>query len=335
MNARIRLVAVSTALLAPWCHAQGPDLELLPEDTTFVVHAEVQQVAQLLDLERILSRVRGGKSDLPRGRVRLEADVLQMIEDQWGVRPLRELRSVTLFGDKDFDEPTVMIRVSDEFDRLLDGMRDAGALRPELHAGLEFERLDGASLASALGVDDGGDHDGGGYVFVQPVNEGLAILVGERPRDLVHAARVLHGDALSVRHAHRPALEGRPGGQSIVFAELASSLEDLTRRTPASKIAGKVRRVVLDVTANGDSLGVVLAAETDSAEDARDVAAVIDGLRGLVSLAATEEHVPPFVAEALRSARADAAGTRVTVRFRFSIDELRTIVHEHADEAFR
>ena len=67
-------------------------------------------------------------------------------------------------------------------------------------------------------------------------------------------------------------------------------------------------------------------ADTESKSDASDVAAIVNGLRGLISLAGDMEDVPEIVRRVVADARAEADENRVSVRLAVPIRELRELI---------
>lgn len=326
MTTKTHLVAAAwLAVFCPLAPAQDPDL--LPADTTFVAHVDV---ARLLDLIGVEALLRHAGDD-----AREVTDALERVERQWGFDFLRDIRSVTVFGSELMDRaPQVMLVTTARLDGVIDALRDDRGLRSVRSSGLEFHRLDPAGLVRALGIEDAeveGDADGP-VIYVQRLDDDRrAVLIGERAESVAGAARVLAGEAPSLGRDARLGLRATQG--SIAYVEVATDFEGLMERTPASTIAGKVRRVAAELSEDDGALTLELAADTDSARDARDVAAVIDGLRGLVSLAgAAAEDIPELARDVIASARAQARDERVTLRLSASLRELRELVEREIGE---
>ena len=106
------------------------------------------------------------------------------------------------------------------------------------------------------------------------------------------------------------------------------------RETPASMLAEKVRGLALDLSESQDTMELTLAVATSSRRDATDVEALINGLRGLISLVGDVEDVPDVVRRTLEELRAEADGNRVTVRLSVPLRELRRLVEDAIREGW-
>jgi hypothetical protein len=319
---RIRTFLVAAALAAAVRPASAQDLaDLLPPDTAFAAHFDVARIAAFVGVDDLLARVGGDDGEEA-------AEVLRRLRRDLRFDPLADVCSVTLFGtDLAGGKPSVMIITSDAVDGAIETLRDAGGLRAVERDGLEFLRLDGAGVARALGFGDADAGDGDAAVlYVHRLAGGRrAILVGETGQDLAAGARAL---ARREARRERPALELRPTADALVWFEVATSLEELARRTPASKLAGKIRRLSAEIAEDDGELALSLHVDVDSERDARDVAAIVNGLRALLSLADVDEDVPELARRTLAEARAEADGERVTVRLSVPAAELRDLLHE-------
>lgn len=307
--------------------AQGPDPRLLPADTTFVAHVDLAAVAKLMDVEGILAQARDGEG--PLGRDGREAtEILDRIQDELGLNLLRDLHAVTVFSsDVERGEPTVMLTVSSRIDGVIDRLKEQGVLSSERSGGVGFLRLSLSALAERMGERAGGG-DEAGYLYVREVGSKRAILIGQHARDLVGAARVLEGEAKSAEQGEGNLLQGRPGRGAIIYVELAGALEKWTRRTPASQIGERVRRLAVEVGGDDGQVSLEVSAHTESDADARNVAAVVNGLRGLLALTDASEEIPPAAREALRDARAEAKGGRVSVRLELSLESIKQLIED-------
>ncbi len=318
------LLATTLALLSADLKAQGPDASLLPADTAFVVHVDVQRLAGLIGVNDLLEQLSDSEA-------REVSDMLGQIEQRLGFDPIRDIRSVTVFGsDLAGAEPTVMLITDDSLDDALEALDEEGALRTVRDGGLRFQQINAAGVAAALGIEDvDASEDDTLVLYVQRIGRNRrAVLFGERTADILAAARVLDDDERSLEQARQPALNLRSSQGSFLYFEVSSSLEDILRETPASVLASKVRGLALDLSEEQDVVDIRLTATTASREDARDVEDLVDGLRSLLSLAGDMTEVPEAVRGLLNGIRADSDGDRVTVRLSIPFRELRRMLEE-------
>ena len=78
----------------------------------------------------------------------------------------------------------------------------------------------------------------------------------------------------------------------------------------------------------GSSAISTVSIATASRQDARDVEALINGLRGLMSLASGVGDIPDAARRLLEDVEAESDGNRVTIQFSVPLRELRQIVED-------
>lgn len=313
MRHRTHLVSAMLAVVLPAAvPAQGPAAELLPADTGFVAHVDFRQISQLFDVRDMLESALADEGE--DGEQVLA--VLRRLERRYGFDPLRDLHSVTVF-DRDIpdDTPQVLLIAGGGTGDLIAGMRDEGALERERRGGLRFDRLRPSGVAGLLGVPDVDGHDDDApLLYIEELGRGRhAILIGSGADELMDAALVLDGEEPSMadRRGHDLQLRSSPG--SMAYVEVGVPLEEWADDGAGSQIAQKVQGFAAEVGEDGDELHLRLAVRTESAADARAVAAVVNGLRGLVQLAGESEDIPEFARDTIADAVAEADGDRVTV----------------------
>ena len=155
--------------------------------------------------------------------------------------------------------------------------------------------------------------------------------MGERPENIVDAARVFDDEDLSLAEARDPALQIRPSRGTLIYFEAANSLEELLGQSPASVLADKVRGFAVDVSEEQGMVNLQVTVATASRRDARNVEALIYGLRALISLAEGFEgldEIPDFARGLLGELRADADGNRVTVSVSLPSRQLRQMLEQ-------
>lgn len=315
-------------MFSPALIAQGPDRSLVPADASFVVHVDLQRVADVLGLDALME-------GLPESEGREINDMLRRMEDRLGFDPRRDIRSVTVFGsDLSGRDPGVVFITTDALDDALEALEDAGALSTDREGGIRFQRISAEGLIDALRIEDADVSSNDSlYIVTKRVGRNRrAVLVGENPRQMVDAARVFEDEDRSLAEARDPNLELRPSSGSMVYVEATNSLEELLGQSPASMLADKVRGLSVDVSEDQDNVQVLLTVATSSREDARNVESMINGLRGLISLAQGMEEldeIPELAREILDELDADADGNRVTVRLSVPLREIRQALRNH------
>lgn len=324
MLMRLPIVAAAVAAaFAPRSLAQGLGPEHLPADTAFVVHVDLEQISNLVGLDRLLEDFIEEEGEQVR-------DVLRHVRRDWGFDPLRDIHSVTVFGpDVDVDDHHFIVVTSDRLDGVVDALRDHRALVASERDGIRFHRLSAEGLFDALDVEERDvDSEDSAAMSVHEIDrDHRAIVVAERLADIAKPTRVLQGDARSLADARDPRLRFRPARGTLAYAEI-TSFEEFLDRSPASRVADKVRRVAVELSAEQDLLRLRATADTESKRDAQDVAAIVNGLRGLLSLSGMAEELPEIVRDLSADARVGADGKQVVVRVSVPIDALRSLIED-------
>lgn len=321
------LPAVLAVVFSPAVLAQGPDRSLVPADASFVVHVDLQRVFSVLGLDDLMDTLEDRDA-------RELSDVLGRVEDRLRFNPREDIRSVTVFGrDLNGRTPGVVFITTDALDDALAALEEDGVVSTDRQGGLRFQIISGRGLVEFLRVEgaDVGDNDSLAIFVKELRGNRRAVLVGERPDDILGAARVFEDQDLSLAGRRDTNLELRASSGSIVYVEATNSMEELLGESPASMLADKVRGLAVDVSEEQDNLRVQLTVATSSARDARDVESIIVGLRGLISLAEGLEDLddlPEIARGILNELDADADGNRVTVSVALPLAELRRALRD-------
>lgn len=307
----------AASLLAASATAQDLRPEYLPRDTSYLLHIDARRAAELIGIEKF-------DDDFEEARDRLKSAL--------GFDPLRDVLSITAFGSSDeHDDASILVITNDRLDGAMRTLDDEGAVERFRSRRLDFVRLAPQGVARALGVrDEKIDTDGKSPVlYISKLDDDRrAVLIGEDAGSLLPSARVLDDDAPSLADAEEPNIDVRNARDAIVYLEVTTSLSKFTRDTPASRIGDKVRRIAMAITAANDELTVKLVADTGSKEDARNVTAILDGLRALITLTDLDEEVPEEVREVIQSIEVRANGSEVHLQLHIEMEVVQSVLDE-------
>jgi len=304
-----------------------PRASQLPAETTVLVHLDVRG---LLDFTGLASRVRreyeGALREL--GREGREGERLVDLIEGFGLDPTRDLHGVTVYGNESRETFAVMLTVSDRFDRVMDWMRDERVARERERDDVRFMSVDLADLGAALGAED---VDPGQEVFAFAVrrdDDRRRILIAESTSDLLRAARAWDGRGRTAADEER-ILARSPRRGTLVHAEIATSFAELVKDTPASGVASRLQRITASVSQDDGDLRLEVDLHTGSDKDAEAIAAVLNGLKGLLHMVDLDQDVPEEVLEAVRRMRADVDDRRVELRLTLPGDLVRDAIREN------
>ena len=185
MNRNLVVLAAVAATLSPALIAQGSVRSLVPADAAFVVHVDLQKVADLIGLDTLMGHIPDSEADEV-------SDMLRRMERRWGFDPFEDIRSVTVFGsDMSGRHPGVIFITTDALDDALEALDDEDGVRTERHGGLRFQRISAQGMVDSLGMDEDVGNESLVLYTKRLRGNRRAVLVGERPEDILDAARVL------------------------------------------------------------------------------------------------------------------------------------------------
>lgn len=306
------LVAVLTATAS----AQLPVRDIVPADSKFVFAFDLQATLDLLGRDMIRDGiVRRAKAE---AGGHLKDDWDEVFVKEWGFDPFTDLKGFMLFGDKGpHDGATVAVITTNRIDATLERLRDVGALEASEHGGVEVMQIVPGKVLSLFGMgDEMEDADkpiGCLYVhrFGGRNGSGRALVLGEKSDAVRRAAKAMRaGDTLG-KGQGRLAASTREG--DLVYVDVDAAMADLLGDNPASKLTGKAKRLTLQVGQNEDQLTLRAVVVTAEEKDARQIAALVNGLKALLALADPSEDMPKPAYDALMDAQAKADGNTVVL----------------------
>ncbi|MDP6762718.1 MAG: hypothetical protein QF903_03675 [Planctomycetota bacterium] len=296
------------------------DRGLVPADAQWLVHIDIESA-------RDTHLVRAAVALAERFDLRAELDQYACVEEFLGVDPFSILRSLTVFGGELGAEDS---RSAEQAVAVLRVTSAASAVMDRLVARSEYRavQLQGRVLHSW-------DAGGADEVFCQTVaargSTDLLLLLSGDAGELLRGLRVLEGAAPSLRGAPGPALDARPAAGSFFYAEATGAIPGLDDIRPASSIADKASGVLLDLSERDGLLGVSMAVETESPEDALAIHSLATGALALANVALENDERLFEMQEVLGNLRLSVAGDRVGADLHFESRLLVEVLHETAE----
>lgn len=286
------------------------DPRRVAQGAAWVAHVDVERLAAS-ELYSVLSEG---------GTLRLEDQVEELAE--LGVDPLKDLKSVTLYGVG--ERSVVMLLGNERLDGALERLKAAGEYRRE--------ELDGKPL-HVFGEDC--------WVAVlarEGSTDRLVVQADDRA-SVKLACDVLEGRARSLGSSEAGAKRFVPGEGSMLFAAANERLEALDGLELGSNVVRLAEELVLDL---GEARGELFASLALTAKDAREATQLLQVLQGATALVGLVAGEDPEVGRVLRDLvgglRFSTEGERVRAEFRMStrllLDHLRALeVLEAEDKA--
>jgi len=242
--------------------ADGLDKSHVPASARAVVHIDVEAL--------VASQIARKVQELnPEANVQFDLGQVQPMLA--GIRPLQELRSVTIFcADPKSQKFGAVVRCTDKVDALLDM-----AMGVE---GYELTPIDGWQVHS---WHDGEQRVYGAVLPIGSSKERLVLLANDT-HAMSEGMAVLQGRGQSLAHGAQGQLGVAPEPGTIVFAASNEPLSQLGEIDPSSPVARLVQGFVLQA---GEAQGRVFANVSLATAEPRDAQRVQHVLQGLAALA--------------------------------------------------
>jgi hypothetical protein len=289
------LCSLVMTVLAASAAGQDAFTQLVPPESKLVIWLDIEGLGRLVGRDVLRETLLDGN------------DWLLRFSEQCRFDPIADIQAIALCGPED-KVSTLALLTSERMDGVLERLAKKGALEPVEHAGLELSHVIAGKFAAALGIDAPGAEDVEGYLYQRrlPGHEGSLLLLGEQAAAVTQAAKAL--DARGRAGRRDTAL--RPG--CLCFVAMHGPFRELAGDDPRGKIADKAKTISGQLSDHEGQLHLTARLGTDEAKDARQLAAIVNGVKALATLLAPEaEDVPEELLEALQSAQARAEGKAV------------------------
>lgn len=321
---------LSLALLLGAPAAQESLADLVPANAKFAAYFDLQGLLDFVGRDLVQTAV--SRMSAEEGGIKLRSDWNTRLAKEWGIDPLRDIEGLLVFGDDLHGrQPNLVVLTTDRIDTTLDKLREMGALVGEKQDGATIERLAPGRVLSAFGIEEA-DIEVDLCVSVQSLSGSLrghrALVVSSSAGQMAPAQAAMRGEKAAKR-AGALALATRKG--CIAYVEVADVLRELMQQTPASRMANKATHLSLQLSQDAGEMSFTAAVQTETAKDARQIAALVNGLKALVTLVEPDEDVPQEVLDALADAHAECDGKLVSLQFtlpRTLIEEVRRSIRE-------
>jgi len=294
---------LSLALALPLSSGDPLRRDRLPAEVDFVAHFDLES----FKTTRLYSMV------LENEELEADFDEFGEIEERFGLDPLRDVRAVTLYRVEQEEEPTVvLLSTSTKVDAALEKLQKERGYRRfsegsiELHTWTEAEHAD----ESVFG-------------YLHGTGEERVVVLASKRESALRAARVLRGEAPSLARTGT-GLAVAPAEGSFLYMS-ASDLSRMDEFAPASQVFGLAQGLQFDVGEAGGFLRAHVGVTTKNADDAFELANVVNGFVSLARLAGREAGE---ALELLTGLKVQSRGTNVTLDFEYELERLVELLGE-------
>lgn len=288
---------LSLALTLPIATGDGLRRERLPAEVDFVMHFDLES----FKTTRLYTMVLENED--------LEADFDEFgeIEERFGLDPLRDVRAVTLYKVEQEEEPTVV---------LLSTSTKVDAALQKLQKERGYARLSEGAIELHTWKEESHD-DESVFAYLHGSGEERVVVLASKRDSAVRAARVLRGESPSLARAGT-GLSVTPGEGSFLYLA-ASDLSRMDEFAPASQVFGLAQGLQFDVGEAGGFLRAHVGVTTKNADDAFEIANVVNGFVSLARLAGREAGE---ALELLTGLKVQNRGATVSVDFEYELERL-------------
>lgn len=287
--------------------------EQVPADARWVGHFDLQAF-QKTGLWREIVKRSG-----PDGDVGISFDELEEVRTELGIDPLKDLRSVTIYGRSDDDDDVVvLLETTAAIDNALTRFSQEKDYRLTEHAGLQIHTWD----------DDG-------FVNVMPGPDGgRLVTIAPRLENVVEAVRVIHSQSPSLAAETSPRLSAMPLAGSFLYFASIDGIPGIHEIDASSQVAALATGLVFDMGESGTELYLRANVQTSDVESALNLGDVVDGLLALGKLALSSQDVPQEVGGLLRALQVETRGSAVWIEFRYDVARLFQLVEDLSEESW-
>lgn len=282
MNKAI-LALAGTLLTASPLFADGVDKSQVPAGTPFLVH---------LDLEGLLDST-VGKIILERvGDELLSESGLSEIEEELGINPLEDIKSITIFSTGgSMEHGVALVRCTARIEQAFERLHEEQDMRTFEEGGYTLHAIDDAVAYLAKDGDE------------------RIVLLSDDVSQIVEAADVLHGEAANLADNERSSLKVTPMKGAFLFLEVGDALGDLMEDGPASVLGKVAKSFSLQIGEDDGDITIRAEIETENEVDASKVSSVLQGFQALATMVGDE--IPGFARDLIGSITLRTRGNRV------------------------
>lgn len=250
----------------------------------------------------------------------------------FGLDPMKDLRSVTVYGEGNPDEDMRMVALLETSAAVDDAIKElTGAIEAEkAKAGDDGD--DEVNDISAIEIDgqkvhvfSDGDEDTF-YVQVRkgPTSSDRLVIVSTNREWMTKGLGVLDGKKPSLEGADKPALSIKPNDGTLAFV-VCNSLEWIDvddGDEPASAILKGAKSIELYYGESGDDMFVNARLMTASKEDAQNLSDMVRGVIAMAKYAGSKEPELKPLIEPMRSLTLETEDFNIVLRLKHNTNDL-------------
>ncbi len=293
------------------------DQTRLPADARWVAHLDLEALRATKLGAHLMEVLRAHQGDED-----VDMEDLDEMLRAMGVDPLQDLHSVTLHGAGDAEDAVVQVRMSKKADQILASLQQMTPVRSMAAGDL-----------SLLAIGDAGDEL---FAWVQQSSpEERTIVLARDPERVARTADVLRGKAPNLKASGSSAFARGPSAGAWLYVATRAPLSEITDFDPNSHMAELVQGGVLELGERDEMCFASLEVDARSNDDARRLAAIVQGGLALLELASGDEEVPQAARDMLRALSVEQLGTGVRLSVRLPVRDLLEVLAEIEAEAAR
>lgn len=309
---------LAAALLAPTpapAVADSFESAYVPSGATWVAHLDVAGVRA----SRLFAMAQEHGLDLN------DPDFAE-VERELGINPVLDIDAITLFGSPhDVETPVALVATNAKADHALQKLAQHVSRSTVQVGDLTITRWEG-------------DGDGPGFSYLARKGEDRLLIVSPSKTAVAQGVAVLKGDMDSLAD---DGPDGALGGSGALFffsagAEVTEAIPDMEDLAPVAKL---VQHIAAELGESGDDVYAKVTLGTSEARHATQIAAIVEGGRAALNLAAEMEPEVKQILPLLDGVHVEVFGNDVTLALTLPLDFLQQLAESdgtwadiHAEE---
>lgn len=297
------LALCGLALLAAPTLADGFDASVVPAGAGRLIHLDVS------GLQRS-----GLWKHLEKSGLTEAFDDLEEVKEEFGIHPLEDIRSITLYDTgKELEHQTAVLVMNAKVDGALDRLTQVEGYRAVVAGGLTVHSW-----------DDGGETK---YAYVhERGHDQRAVLLSDSSDRLLEGLRVMLGDAPSMASG-RSKIMARPQPNTFLFAAMSGGFGDIGLHNKTSVLLGNAESALVELGADDENLFISAALVTETVDEATHLIELMRGARALARLVGGDE-VPAELLDLLDAVHFNQRENEVRVDIVIEFDLIEELAEE-------
>ncbi len=307
------LLVAGALALAPSLEAQSFQRQWVPASANWVVHVNLEGLMKTTLVKEL------GLLD----ELKSESDYQEVVQ-KLGMSPVTDITSITIFGPRaDPESACALIATNSAIETAMERLTQEVPNESVNVDGFALKRwqAEGETIFS--------------YVAQNRSTDQRLMIISNDDADVTAALRVLRGEVPSMQSSGQLSVASPPGAGALIYIAAGEATTNFAKReADISSMAKMVKSAVIEAGEDGDEMYVKVTVDTNSADDASQVAQVAQGLVAMGGILAQNQPDAKPLVDMLQAMSLRADGSSLRLQLRQSTPRLMQLIHEHGDARF-